>query len=339
MAVLEQRWSLFQISLLLVLILFAATPNRSEKATFEDKLISISRAHRDGVKSINQHTFTASKGIISALSPKHSARPPMDVPVSNMQKHIRKRAILDVDDRTCKSYNDTQDHPYDAMGLLSGGCTAFLFGPRHLLTAGSCLYDPHTKEWITNLAFYRYMSCNDIGEFVQWKTAYVLYDWFAFGLESANLGIIALEDNFTSDSYFGIGYRNVWPSNQDNVTIPGYSEDMFGKYYCQCSSSCSAQECMAYDVNRILPYVLFGWNRAHRLCHNCNTLPYTQGGPVIIGNFESFFNQTADGMNGRNTTSEFYAAGVNTLSTFKHSTAVKFNQERFNLLELVKSSC
>jgi hypothetical protein len=43
--------------------------------------------------------------------------------------------------------------PYNAIGLLSNGCTAFLVGPRHIAAAGHCFVDG-MGAWQANLHFY-----------------------------------------------------------------------------------------------------------------------------------------------------------------------------------------
>ena len=57
----------------------------------------------------------------------------------------------------CSEVNTSRDGlPHSAVGWLTSGCTAFLVGPRHLLTAGHCVYN-HQGWQADGLEFYRTM--------------------------------------------------------------------------------------------------------------------------------------------------------------------------------------
>ena len=53
----------------------------------------------------------------------------------------RKQQVIGYDDRHPASY------PTCAVGYLSTGCTAFLIGPHHGITAGHCVYNCSTNTW------------------------------------------------------------------------------------------------------------------------------------------------------------------------------------------------
>jgi hypothetical protein len=50
----------------------------------------------------------------------------------------------------------TQDpgRPYNAVGYLNNGCTAFLIDANHIVAAAHCFVDEKTKDWQTSLRFY-----------------------------------------------------------------------------------------------------------------------------------------------------------------------------------------
>lgn len=241
-----------------------------------------------------------------------------------------KRSIYSGFTQRCSKNNTLGDGlPHSAIGWLTNGCTAFLVGPRQLLTAGHCVYN--RQGWqVDGLDFYRNMHCGAQGELVLWERAYVLEDWARYGLKGADLGVVLLKEEYNASEYLGFVYNNTWSSDMP-VTSVGYTDDWFGSYYCQCSTSCTANECMAYDKNSALVYIVFGWEGAHRLCHKCATTSTTSGSPLLVSDGQ--FNRTEEGQ-GDNP--GIYVGGVITGDALSSNTAVKITKKRFDILRYIK---
>ena len=246
------------------------------------------------------------------------------------QQGRHKRFVYEGFTRQCPRDNTSGDGlPHSAIGWLANGCTAVLVGPRQLLTAGHCVYG--RRGWQTKgLDFYRHMRCGSLGELVQWERAYVLEDWARYRLQGADLGLVVLTEGYNATDYLGFGYNETW-STDTPVTSVGYANDQFGSYYCQCSTACTADECMAYDSNSALVYLVFGWRGAHRLCHRCATTSTTSGSPLLVSDGQ--FNTTEEGQ-GDNP--DIYIGGVISGSALSSNTAVKITKSRFDAIRYVK---
>lgn len=107
----------------------------------------------------------------------------------------RKRQIIGYDDR---SLGCPTGYPNCAIGYLSNGCTAFLIGPHHAITAGHCVYNCSSKTWKTGSldlylgrscytegkkmrfvkawAFSKEEQCGPTGQKIDYDIAWILYD-------------------------------------------------------------------------------------------------------------------------------------------------------------------
>src|SRR5699024_9275355 len=56
--------------------------------------------------------------------------------------------------RTYSELRANPGRPYNAVGFLNTGCTAFLIGPNHIAAASHCFADNNTGAWFGGLRFY-----------------------------------------------------------------------------------------------------------------------------------------------------------------------------------------
>lgn len=64
---------------------------------------------------------------------------------------LRDKSVIGTDERT-RVYSTTS-WPWRAMGRIELGCSGTVVGPRHVITAGHCVYDPGSGTWYSNIAF------------------------------------------------------------------------------------------------------------------------------------------------------------------------------------------
>lgn len=134
-------------------------------------------------------------------------------------------------DTRYKIYN-THSYPWSAMGHVESGCTGTFIGPRHILTAGHCVFNPFTRRWMRTLNFRRAKNCHPSGGyFYQWKYAVTVWGWW-YGRLQYNYAVIVV--NTPSPSWMSFGWRRPMP--RYFVNIAGYPVDKPGQ--CMWLSHC-----------------------------------------------------------------------------------------------------
>ena len=147
-----------------------------------------------------------------------------------------KRAIIGSDNR----------YPYPryglrgktcAIGIMENGCTAFLIGPRHAVTAGHCVYDYTYRRWKRDLGIYLGRDCNTYGRFADWSHVWVLD---VNGNSRSNMAYIRLSSSFYSSCWLGFGFRDPMP--RTHVESCGYHGDKRSNTYpCYYCDDCYAE--------------------------------------------------------------------------------------------------
>lgn len=126
----------------------------------------------------------------------------------------------------------TRRYPWSAMGRVDTGCTGTFIGPRHILTAGHCVYNPYSKKWLRNLNFRRAKSCSpNQGYFYRWKYAITVWGWIR-GRRGYDYAVIVV--NKPSPSWMSFGWRRPMP--RFYVNMAGYPVDKPGQcmWYSHC---------------------------------------------------------------------------------------------------------
>ena len=85
---------------------------------------------------------------------------PPDIPFDMTEE---KRAVIGEDNRFEQS---STRYPYCAIGRLENGCTAFLVGPYHAITARHCVYKRKKQPWNPYRGVYLGRDCNSRGIFM-----------------------------------------------------------------------------------------------------------------------------------------------------------------------------
>lgn len=144
-----------------------------------------------------------------------------------------KRAIIGSDDRYGYPQYGMRDRSC-TIGLMQNGCTAFLIGPRHAITASHCVYNFTTNRWKQDIGIYMRRDCLVYGTFIDWKRVWVLD---VTGDKRSNMAFILLNSSFPC--WLGFGFTDPMPTT--HVETCGYHGDkrssVYACYYC---SNCYA---------------------------------------------------------------------------------------------------
>ena len=176
----------------------------------------------------------------------------------------KKRDVIGRDNRFRKS---STYYPYCAIGKMERGCTAFLVGPYHAITARHCVYDTSTQTWYPERGLYLRRNCNSRGIFMDHvvTTTYVAND-----ADHDFAWILLDQSDYYSNCWMSYGNQDPMPTMSGEIC--GYPGDKAReKYNCLYCSRCC-------DIERTGLW----WSRnKKRVRYTCDTNNGMSGGPVF----------------------------------------------------------
>lgn len=134
------------------------------------------------------------------------------------------RSVIGTDERV--QVSPTTYWPWVTMGRIDLGCTGTIVGPRHVITAGHCVYNIETDTWYYNLSF----SPAQDGSYypfgtIPWSYAITVTGWTNNHDRNYDYAMIVLAENIGyTTGYMSYGYDNNLCSNCI-VNINGYPGD------------------------------------------------------------------------------------------------------------------
>lgn len=189
--------------------LFRATVTAKDLEIFERALSALSAARQAGGEAADAGR---PEGLEKAA------------PVAGGPQRVTGRSVIGADDRV--QVTPTTYWPWITMGRIDVGCTGTIVGPRHVITAGHCVYNTDTDSWYYNLNF----SPAQDGSYlpfgtVAWSVAITTTGWTVNHDRNYDYAMLILADTIGyTTGYMSYGYDNNLCGNCI-VNINGYPAD------------------------------------------------------------------------------------------------------------------